>query len=237
MPLARILAGATLALLLLAGGALAWLLAQPRPGTVALPDAALPGWPPAGTTPLRLVAFGTSLTARYGWPQALAARLAECLGRPVTAEVVAGPGMGSAWGVSQLGRVRAAAPDLVLVEFATNDSDLRLGVGLAAARANHEAIIAGLREGGARPAVLLLTMNPAFGLRGLSRPFLAAHNAQAAALARVHGAGFVDLAPRWQAAIAAGGRENLVPDGLHPAEAAQTRIMLDGLRPALCPPG
>ena len=89
--------------------------------------------------PARIVAFGTSLTAREGWPEALAARLEACLGHPVELIRVARNGAGSDWALGQTGAVIAARPDLVLIEFAVNDADLLDGARLAVSRAKHAA--------------------------------------------------------------------------------------------------
>jgi lysophospholipase L1-like esterase len=178
----------------------------------------------AGSGPLRLACIGTSLTARGTWPRALADRLAAC--RPVELGVFAAPGMGSDWGLAQLPRVRDFAPDLVLIEFLANDSDLlRLGT-VAASRDRHARILAALRAAPAPPAVALLLMNPAFGARGLLRTRLPAFEAMYAALAAEHRLGLVDTVPAWRAALAETPRATLLPDGLHPDPAAQTRIML-----------
>ena len=184
---------------------------------------AAPGGPDGG--PLRIVAFGTSLTAGPGWPEALETGLAACLGRPVALTRVAGPGQGTAWALTQTDRVIAARPELVLIEFAINDADLRDGIGLAASRANHAQILDRLAVGlpGARP--VLLTMNPVVGpLRWLQRPFLADYDAMLRDLAAARGLGLADLAPRWRAAIAAD-PALAPPDGLHPSPAAAARVV------------
>ena len=118
----------------------------------------LAGTDPAGA-PLRIVAFGTSLTAPPGWPEALVAQLETCLGRPVVLTRVAGPGQGTAWALAQTDRVIAARPDLVLIEFAINDADLLDGIGLAASRANHGRLLDALAAGLPRAQMVLMTMN------------------------------------------------------------------------------
>ena len=215
-----------LALLALA----AWLaLRTPQP--FAPRDLPLPPGPP----PSRVAVLGTSLSARVDWPLALAERLSGCLGRPVEVAVVARPGATSRWGLAQVARVAALDPDIVVVEFAINDADLLDGIGhgLALGRsvAVHETLLDELAALAPGARVLLMTTNHARGPRGWMRPRLAAHYAAYPGIARRHGAGLLDLYPRWLAR-AHRGEEGLV-DGLHPDDAAARAVILDPLARAL----
>ena len=177
---------------------------QDRPLTIPLPSGAL-----------RLTVFGTSLSAPpQTWPEALAARLSDCRGAPVALSRVTGPGMGSAWALTQVERVIETDPDLVLIEFAINDADLLDGVSLATARAQHESLLKALQAGLPEAALVLMTMSPAQGPRGWVRPRLNAHYAQYRALADAFGIGLVDLYPRWLARPEH--ERGLGQDGLHP---------------------
>ena len=179
--------------------------------------------------PLRIVALGTSLTQRPGWPEALEARLAACLGRPVTLVRVARTGAGTTWALGETATVVAARPDLVLVEFVTNDADIADGIGLVASRANHAALLDALAAGAPGVPVLLMTMNPVDGpLRQLQRPFLADYDVMLRDLAAARGLGLADLAPRWRAAIAADPALR-PPDGLHPGAAAAAEVVVPAL--------
>ena len=210
--LAGLLAVGTAGLLLTGGGIPA------LPADLPLAPFGTPG------APARIVAFGTSLTARAGWPEALAARLEACLGHPVALVRVAESGRGTGWALEQTGRVAAARPDLVLVEFAINDADLLGGEGLAASRANHERLLDALAAGLPGVPVLLMTMNPVAGpVRQLQRPFLADYDTMLRDLAAERGLALADLAPRWQAAIAADPALR-PPDGLHPDPAAAAAV-------------
>ncbi len=218
--------------LLLLGGC-GWVLLRAAQG----PAGDLSLWPPragdlaglAAAEPLRLAVLGTSLSASDPWPETLRAALEACRGRPVALAVVAGSGQNSDWGRAQLPRLLAAAPDLVLIEFAMNDADLRDGLSPARARENHRAILAALA--GAHPGAVpvLVAMNPAFPPRGLARPFLGRHRARYAALAAETGAGFADLVPAWRAALAAGGQRAMIPDGVHPLRGATAAVTVPEL--------
>ena len=177
----------------------------------------------ADGSPGRIVAFGTSLTQGNGWPDRLAVSLSDCFGHPVEVLRVAGPGQGSAWALGQVARVAALDPDVVLIEFAINDADLRDGVGRAAARAQHAALVDAL--GAALPGarLVLMTMSPASGLRGMMRPRLAGHYADVADLAGARDLGLIDFYPRWK-----DGGPGPARDGLHPDDAATEQVM-DGV--------
>lgn len=183
--------------------------------------------------PLRLAVMGTSLSARYRWPQALAAKLSSCLPQPVVLSVFAEPGMGSAWGATVVEEVARFAPDLVLIEFLANDSDLRQMRSVSGSRATHRGLIQALRAGGSNPAIALMTMNPAFGLRRLMRPRLGAFEAMYAELAREMGTGLIDVAARWRDRLRTADHAALLPDGLHPTDAAATGMMLRAVVPAV----
>lgn len=217
-----------------AGVALGFAVTHPYSGEPAQPQMRRPDRLPApDVTPLKIVALGTSLTQNASWPDRLAQELAACSGRPVEIERIARPGANSDWGRTQGARAIAADPDLVLVEFAINDSDLRDGVSLDRARRNHLSLLQDLAEERPSAALYLMTMNGAEGLRGALRPWLGAHNDQYRRLAAEQGAGLIDLAPLWANELRAGRGAELMPDGLHPTEMAVSEVALPAMVAAL----
>ncbi|MFV0491248.1 MAG: SGNH/GDSL hydrolase family protein [Pseudorhodobacter sp.] len=190
--------------------AIGWMTLQPAPKPQ---DRALSSALPDG--PLTIVTFGTSLTAPPQiWPDRLAEALAACRDTRVGVERVAGPGRGSVWALGQVAKVVAHDPDLVLVELAINDADFRDGASLARGRAQHRGLITGLRGALPKAQIVLMTMNPATGLRGWIRPRLAVHYRQYRDLAAEAETGLIDLYPRWLALPR--GERGLSADGLHP---------------------
>jgi lysophospholipase L1-like esterase len=173
-----------------------------------------------------LVAFGTSLTAGGSWPDELASAIGAGGGETLNVRRVAAGGVGSDWGLASVDKVIALKPDLVLVEFAINDADIRNLTTLARSEANHRAIIMALRS--ALPAVMiaLVTTNPAFGPRGWIRPQLAQYYALYHRIAATEGVHLIDAYPRWDLALAQGDRRRLLPDGVHPTAEASREIFL-----------
>ena len=103
-----------------------------------------------------------------------------------------------------------------------NDADVRNHLTVSASVARHERLLTGLRAGRPEATVVLLTMSPASGPRGWARPFLSRYYAAYVGLAQRNDAGLVDLYPRWTA-LPAGDRD--LADGLHPSDAAATRVI------------
>lgn len=161
--------------------------------------------------------MGTSLTALYDWPDQVADELAACLGRDVDLSVIARPGAQSPWGVAQLDRVADSAPEIVIVEMAINDADVRDGIWLRDSRAAHGDIVTGLQAMTPTPQIVLMTMSPAQGLRGWLRFRLGRYYGVTVELAAERGIGLLDMYPRWMA-LARGDR-GLQGDGLHPEAA------------------
>ncbi len=180
---------------------------------------------PTGQVPIRIVALGTSLTRNALWPDSLASVLTVCSGRPVLVTRIAEVGENSAWGLTQVQAVAAMRPDLVLIEFAINDADLRDGQSLDAALGAHQRLIDALAAEAPAARPVLMTTNRAFGMRGLLRPWLGAHYEQYRRLAAERQIGLIDLAPLWTAAPATGqDGAPLLPDGLHPTDAAVAHV-------------
>ena len=177
---------------------------------------------------LDVVAFGTSLTAKGNWQEQLGAALAECRNGPVAVHTVAQPGATSDWAVEHLDEVIRLEPEVVLVEFSVNDASLVHGVGVDRSLANTREILDRLDAAHVQP--VLMTMNPASGLRWLSRPFLADYYELYRRLARERGLLLADLAPRW-----AGRPAEDIPDGLHPTPEAAIEVLVPVLLELLCP--
>lgn len=180
----------------------------------AVADRLLPAVALRQDRPIRLVFMGTSLTAGDPWPDRVTQRLATCLRHPLQAFRVAQGGVTSAWGLAQVGVVVAKDPDLIVLEFAINDADLRRGLSLAESRDTHRRLILQLRQALPQVPVVLLTTNPATGLRRLLRPRLAAYYGLYSDLAEEQAVGLIDLYPRWQARLTIA--QDLM-DGVHPS--------------------
>ena len=176
-----------------------------------------------GDGPLRILVFGTSLSAGREWPDRAGAALAVCLDREVEVEVLAKPGAGSDWAVEQIEAARGLDWDVAAVEFAINDADWWDGLSLEDAQANHEALVRELSDVG---PVILLTMSPAYGLRGLRRVWLGDYYEMTRQVAATMGAGLLDLYPRWLRAPA--GTIDF-PDGLHPLNVQANAVIVPAL--------
>ncbi len=168
----------------------------------------------AANAPVTVIFIGTSLTAGDPWPDLVIERLRDCVAHPLRARQIAEGGVTSAWGLSQTQAVIAAVPDLVVLEFAINDADLRRGLSLSDSRDNHRTLLARLKQGLPKARIILMTTNPATGLRRLLRPRLAAYYAQYRTLAAEMDVGLIDLYPRWLALPRAA---QGLTDGVHPA--------------------
>ncbi|MEM8731293.1 MAG: SGNH/GDSL hydrolase family protein [Pseudomonadota bacterium] len=223
------LVGRLVAVVLLIG--LAFAVYAFWPHMRAAPDVADRPMPPLPDGPISLVAFGTSLTARNAWPEALAERLETCRSSPVTLTRVARPGAGSAWAQTQVAQVVAAAPDLVVMEFAINDADLLDGVSPATGHRQHAEILQALRTDLPEARILLMTMNPAYGPRGWVRPMLRRHYLGYRDLAVEFDTGLADLYPRWVQLQDRAARRP--PDGLHPTDAQTAPVVLGAVAPLL----
>jgi lysophospholipase L1-like esterase len=175
---------------------------------------------------LAIVAFGTSLTARGDWQADLADRLGACTDAVVEVHTIALGGANSNWALEHLDEVVALSPDVVLVEFSINDASLLHGVSAHQSRANTERIITSLQALIPHVKVVLMTMNPASGLRWLSRPFLDDFYRIYRDLAEERRVALADLAPRWEVYD---GRELAMPDGLHPTPEAARAVIVPEL--------
>ena len=179
---------------------------------------------------LNITVFGTSLSTGTGWPDDLGQALETCLGRPVNISRVTRPGGGSGWGLTALADVRATQPDLVILEFAINDADLRARVGLKTSIGQHQRLISQLQTEVPQVQVLLMTTNPAYGLRGLLRPRLRAYYQSYRGLAADLDTGLADVYGHW---LRADKRLRRFPDGLHPADDAAKAVILPVLLPMI----
>lgn len=184
---------------------------------------------------MKIVTLGTSLTARGGWQEPLRQALSACHDSEVTVVNLAKSGMASDWGVTQIDKVLAERPNVVLVEFAINDAALNRFLSLEESGANMEKIVARLKAGESRPAVYVMAMSPVSGLRGMIRPFLGQYEGLHAEIAHRLGVGFIDHRPGW-AALSADDVATAIADGAHPDPKTASRVMLPGLIRALAGP-
>jgi acyl-CoA thioesterase-1 len=186
--------------------------------------------------PLKIVTLGTSLSARGGWQEPLRHSLGACLNKDVTVVNLAKSGMTSDWGLTQLDKIVAERPNIVLVEFAVNDADVTEFMSLKHSAANMAEIVSRLRESETRPSVYVMAMSPVSGLRGMIRPFLGQYEEMHAAVARKLGAGFIDHRPAWTR-LSGEELDEAIADGVHPDPAATGRVIVPGLVRALAATG
>jgi len=186
--------------------------------------------------PVKIVTLGTSLSARGGWQEPLSRALGACLNSEIVVANLAKSGMTSEWGLTQIDKVIAERPDIVLVEFAVNDADVTEFMSLARSAANMREIVSRLRESDTHPAVYVMAMSPVSGLRGMIRPFLGQYEEAHAEVARKLGAGVIDHRPAW-AKLSDEEIATAIPDGTHPDPATTSRVIVPGLVHALAASG
>lgn len=184
-----------------------------------------PSLPPAPaapeSSPLRIVALGTSLTAEGGWTAALAERL----GDDARVEAVAMSGAGSRWALGRVNEVAALRPDIVLIELTANDAAVHRGVSLAESRGNLRRLLESIGVAVPNARRLVMAMNPAHGLRGLLRWRLDRYADAHLALAGAVGAERLDTRPDWRA-MSFAARRRAIPDGLHPHAEAVAAVIV-----------
>ncbi|MEX0338914.1 MAG: SGNH/GDSL hydrolase family protein [Arenibacterium sp.] len=175
---------------------------------------------------LELVILGTSLTAKYSWPEQLAETLQTCLSQPVVLENVSVAGANSSQAYEMAEQIATENPDLILIEFAINDADFLDGVSRSVSLTNHSELIFMLQQNYPEARLMLITTNPLSGLAILKRPRLGAYYLQYRDLAEIHDIGLADIYPRWLEIPLSQRRH---PDGVHPDDAQMTEMMVPPL--------
>ena len=176
---------------------------------------------------LRVTFLGTSLTAALP-TAALEQQIATCTGLDTTITAIAKGGAPSTWGVTQLDRVIASAPDIVFVEFTINDADLRRRISLEGSARAHRTLLDAVQTALPETKIMLLRLNRAFGLRAALRPRQARYDALLPDLAANTPAGYLDLRALWSAQ-----GPSVLPDGIHPTAQAIEDITLPTLANAI----
>ncbi|GGH17177.1 hypothetical protein GCM10007036_18430 [Alsobacter metallidurans] len=181
---------------------------------------------------ITIVAFGTSLTARGEWQSSLVSRLSECTGQSVRVETIAKSGASTDWALKQIEAVAAKRPDIVLVEFASNDAALNRWMLPSRSRNNMVALLTGLRRAAPAATIYVMAMSPVRGLRGLIRPFLRHYMETHLEVAHELGARTLDFRPAW-AKLDSASLQAALPDGLHPKGGVASDIMVPLLAEAI----
>lgn len=176
----------------------------------------------------KIVTFGTSLTERGGWQLPLQQALSKCLGRPVLVDSVARSGATSEWALEKTEDVIAGKPDIVLVEFYANDAALNRFMTVGRSRKNMAIVLARLKQELPSTRIIVMGMNPIFGIRGFIRPFINSYIDAHRQLAKEMGLDFYDNQPAW-AKLTAGELAAAIPDGSHPLPQAASAVIVPGL--------
>jgi acyl-CoA thioesterase-1 len=179
---------------------------------------------PAAAEPVRILAFGDSLTAGYGLPaeQGFVARLQQAIDKAgLSARVLDGGVSGdtTAGGLARLDWSLADQPDAVILELGANDG-LR-GLDPAATRENLDAMLAKLTAAGKKVLLAGMLAPP-----NLGPEYGEEFNRIYPELAEAHGVLFY---PFFLDGVAADPMLNQ-GDGIHPNEAGVRRIV-EGMMP------
>ncbi|CAN5387610.1 hypothetical protein BH11ARM1_BH11ARM1_02940 [soil metagenome] len=186
---------------------------------------------------LRVVVYGTSLTANGEWPKQLEKALNERYSGQITLVNGAGSGMNSDWGVENLtSRVLENKPDVVFIEFAVNDSVARFNLSIDKSRHNLESMIDQIRSTNPGTEIIRQVTNPVTGRpEGDSgyRPHLDQYFALTRDIANKKHTVLIDHEKAWQRILDQGRYGQFVPDGLHPNPVGYAKFatpaILDGL--------
>jgi len=179
---------------------------------------------------VRVVTYGTSLTASGKWQAALQTELQRCWGRDVAVLNRAAGGKGSNWGLANVEKVAEAQPDFAIVEFAINDARLKGGSSLDTSRQQTRAIVDAIKAAQPKAKVFLMITPMVRGERAKLRPSLADYHQMYRDLASEGVAGLIDNQRAWSDIPDAD-----IPDGVHPTPAAHRAVTVPGIVHAIAP--
>ncbi|MDO6512884.1 SGNH/GDSL hydrolase family protein [Neptuniibacter sp. 2_MG-2023] len=178
---------------------------------------------------LKIVTLGTSLTKRGNW----VASLENVLGKYKSANVnvlnLAISGATSNEGVEQLDELLEYKPSVVLMEFSVNDADYFRGISLSKSLNNLDYIIKTIRADNEDVTIILMIMNPVYGIRSWIRPMLGEYRYRHMLLARKNNIEYFDFRPRWMD-MYEGNFKKVIPDGLHPTSRAAESVIVPVLK-------
>lgn len=176
---------------------------------------------------VRIVTYGTSLTASCGWPEWFERQLRHEFGCRACVINAAKGGMNSRWGLANVERrVIRRKPDAVFLEFAINDALAELKLSVEESVWDLEQMILRIRDARPRCEIFLLVANPPTGPALAKRPEIAAYEEAYRETARRHGCRLIDLSPRWRRMITYDPDAwiRYAPDGLHPTQKASREV-------------
>lgn len=179
-----------------------------------------------------VAAFGTSLTHLGGWLDPLERELAKCLARPVKVIDFAKSGKNSEWGRTAVLDVIRAEPDVVLIEFSSNDAAWFKGVSRSRSSENTAFIISEIKRSLPQTRIFLMTMSPSLGLRRWIRPNVDSYYDLYQPLARDLGVGYIDNRPSWVSLDAEQLRAG-IPDGAHPSPQLASKLLVPSISRAV----
>lgn len=183
---------------------------------------------------LKVVAFGTSFTARALWPEQLEQLLEKCTGRGVTVTKVARAGATSDWALKNLASVVAEKPDVVVIEFYINDAALNRAMLPSTSKENFSRILATLQSDLPEARVVAIVAHPPWGVSKWVRPFLHSYIAAHLDVEAALDLEVIDFTSEWSA-FSRQSLEQLVPDGLHADPSTEAGLMVPVLANAIAP--
>jgi lysophospholipase L1-like esterase len=187
-----------------------------------------------------VAALGTSLTEVGGWLDPLGQLIAEQSRQSVSVRNFGKSGANSSWGITQVERLVATHPDVVLIEFSVNDASWLRGISLNQSRKNMEKIVAQIRNGHSSCTIYLMTMSPVLIWRRWMRPRLKAYYDLYGELAEELKVGYIDNRPSWNS-LTRSQLAKAIPDGSHPNQDMAVRLIVPTIARVIldrrCPAG
>jgi len=182
--------------------------------------------------PQKIVAYGTSLTAKGAWCTLLSNELEKRF--PGLTDVVNSgeSAMNSQWAVENLSeKVLAQKPDVLFIEFAVNDAFGEYGISISAARINLKYIIERVATDCPDCELILMTMNPPTEIHLEKRPAYEMYYKLYRDIAEERSLTLIDNCKIWKELFEKDKKlfKELIPDGLHPAPEGDKCITLKNI--------
>ncbi|WP_422446284.1 MULTISPECIES: SGNH/GDSL hydrolase family protein [unclassified Endozoicomonas] len=174
---------------------------------------------------IRIAAIGTSLT-RYGeWLPTLSEQMYKSYGISISYQNYGFPGKNIKYGLSKLDNILDSKADIYLIEFSVNDADLLKGVTLSESRELTSTFVQNIKIEYPNAKIILMKMNPVFGLRKWMRPRLESFYDLYDDLADDGNVDILDFYSVWQQKSYK--KLNLnIPDGVHPTQESTIEVMI-----------